>query len=362
MNSIVYQYWFLSNQEIPYTKKYKLYEYFLDAYHVYYSTEQELTDSGILNQAEIRRFLTARERADIEKDYREFTRSPFSFITVEDNGFPDRLREIADPAYGLFHTGKIPSFEKSVSIVGARRCSAYGKKMAGEISAELAKRGFTIISGMARGIDTAAHMGCLEEDGKTVAVLGSGIDVVYPPENNILYERIASTGAVLSEYPMGMNPLAENFPRRNRIVSALSSAIVVVEAREKSGSLITADLALDQGKDIYVVPGRIADTLSFGCNKLASMGAGLIYNVEKFADELLGEYGEKYIKREEKKIEIPLTSEEKMLLTHFDYYPKNLVNVASESGMDYLNCLTNSMALVRKGLLFEAFKNHFVLS
>ncbi len=359
MNEIVYQYWFLRNEDIGYGKKYKLLEYFFDSYHIYNSTKAELLNSGILKEAEIDRFIENRKQFNLSKEYEEFTHSPFSFITIENPAFPEKLRNIYDPPYGLYYVGKMPSFERCVSIVGARRCSAYGKKIANELGRELAKAGFTVISGMARGIDACGHTGCLEESGTTVAVLGSGCDVIYPADNRLLYEEIVQNGAVISEYQMGTKPLQMNFPRRNRIVSALSDIVIVVEAREKSGSLITADFALEQGKDIYVVPGRVGDSLSMGCNKLISQGAGVICSVEQFIKEITEIYGGN-IKIEEKSKKIKLTKEQNFVYNLFDYYPKSLSSVLEECDIDYLQLLAQVLSLERMGLLSEAFKNNYV--
>ncbi len=361
MSPIEYQYWFLSNEAVPYGKKYRMIEYFYDSYHIYHATESELRECRILTSDEIYQFLELRGRQDIQKEYIRFSRGPFSFITCEDDAFPDRLRNIYDPVYGVFILGKIPDLRKTVSIVGARNCTAYGKKVAFELGRVLGENGFTVISGMARGIDSHSHRGCLETDGRTIAVLGSGIDVIYPPENNVLYQQIAGRGAVISEYPIGLAPLAKNFPRRNRIVSGLSDTLIVVEAREKSGSLITADLALDQGKDIYIVPGRVGDALSKGCNRLATQGAGIIYSIEKFVEELSERYGDTPVSDSKKSNENKLTSEQKDVIKLFDYYPVSLASAHAKSNMDYLKFLEIVMGLVTTGDLVEAFRGSYIL-
>ena len=217
---------------------------------------------------------------------------------------------------------------------------------------------------MARGVDSCAHKGCLEAGGITAAVLGCGCDVIYPAENHLLYEEIAKNGVVISEYQLGASPIAMNFPRRNRIVSALSDIVVVVEAREKSGSLITADFALEQGKDIYVVPGRIGDSLSTGCNKLISQGAGVIWDVNQFIEEITDIYGkplEGSIKSLSGKRGKPVLEPELLqVYNYFDLYPKSLSTVLEESGMDYLKLLSQVLALERMGLITEAFKNNYI--
>lgn len=361
MNQIIYQHWFLNNSDLNYDKKHALLEYFYDSYHIFNASKSELLNSGLLTEKAIDKFLESKKKTDIQKDYEEFCHLPFSFITMEDSTFPEKLKNIYDCPYGLFYNGKLLDFSNCVSIVGARRCSAYGKRIALELGSALAKAGFIVISGMARGIDAYAHQGCLDGGGNTAAVLGCGCDVIYPKENRLLYEEIVSRGVVMSEYPIGTGPLAINFPRRNRIVSALSDVVIVVEARSKSGSLITADLALEQGKDIYVVPGRVGDALSEGCNQLISQGAGIITDVNKFVEELSDRYGlaGEIIQPVAKK-KIKLSADEKKIYNLIDYYPKNISTLLEESNMDYLRLLSVILALEKKELIFEAFKNNYV--
>lgn len=363
MNEIVYQHWFLSNEDISYSKKVKLIDYFYDSYNIFNASKSELLNSRMLNEKAVDKFIANREKYELYEEYEKFIHSPFSFTTVESADYPEKLKNIYDVPYGFFYIGKLPDFSKCISIVGARRCSAYGKKLSADLGMALGAEGFTVISGMARGVDSYGHKGCLDAGGTTVAVLGCGCDIIYPAENHLLYEEIAKNGAVISEYQMGTNPVAMNFPRRNRIVSALSDVVIVVEAREKSGSLITADFALEQGKDIYVVPGRIGDSLSAGCNKLISQGAGVIWDVNQFINELSQLYGApKKIsnKRSGKSIKIDLEPELLQVYNYFDLYPKSLSTVLEESGLDYLKLLSQVLALERMGLLSEPFKNNYV--
>ena len=207
----------------------------------------------------------------------------------------------------LYALGCLPDPEKkSVAIVGARSCSAYGKKEAVRFAGVLAENGVQIISGMALGVDSWAHIGALEAGGMTVAVLGSGVDVCYPPSHEELYRRILeSGGGILSEYDPGMPAMAHHFPARNRIISALADIILVVEARKKSGSLITASYALEQGKTIYAVPGRNGDPLSEGCNRLIADGAGVAWEPEILLEELGLGYSKKDPAGEKKEKAIP---------------------------------------------------------
>lgn len=197
-------------------------------------------------------------------------------ISRTDGAYPQRMRALRGMPGVLYYCGRLPEENKaSVAVVGARTCSAYGREMAQWFAGELAAAGVQIISGMARGVDGIAQKAALERGGKSFAVLGCGTDVCYPKENKELYERLLAEGGIVSEYPAGTPPLACHFPTRNRIISALSDLVLVIEAREKSGTLITVDFALEQGRDVYVLPGRISDPLSSGCNRLMRQGAGV---------------------------------------------------------------------------------------
>ncbi len=209
-------------------------------------------------------------------------------LTIKDEDYPYLLKQIYDPPSVIYIMGnkKILS-QNGIAIVGSRNCSLYGQKIAKYLSYQLAKKGIHIISGLARGIDTFSHIGTLQARGKTIAVLGSGLDVIYPPENEKLAEKIVESGGCLvSEYIVGTKPLGEHFPARNRIISGLASGVVVVEASEKSGSLITVDFALEQGKNVYAVPGNINSPNSLGTNSLIKQGAKIVTNVEDILEDL----------------------------------------------------------------------------
>ncbi|HBO97750.1 MAG TPA: DNA-protecting protein DprA [Candidatus Omnitrophica bacterium] len=208
-------------------------------------------------------------------------------LTFHDEEYPESLREIADSPVVLYVKGRLPeNLSLSIAVVGSRNASLYGNSIAGQWSARLAEAGFTIVSGMARGIDTAAHTGALKARGHTVAVLGCGLSTVYPPENEKLFAEIASGGAVISEFPMTMPPVAQNFPRRNRIISGLSMGVIVVEAAVKSGALITADFALEQGREVYAVPGKVDSPTSKGVHGLIKQGAKLVSCVEDILEDI----------------------------------------------------------------------------
>jgi DNA processing protein len=216
-------------------------------------------------------------------------------------GYPKRLSELEDAPYVLFYMGDIEVLDSmhSVSIVGSRGCTHYGMDAARIISSELAKNNIAVISGMARGIDSIAHKCCIENNGFTAAILGCGIDIIYPKENNSLFKQICKSGCVISEFLPGTPPNSYNFPKRNRIISALSDVVVIVEAGEKSGTLITASAALEQGKDIFAVPGSIFSEHSKGTNKLIKDGAYPFTSMEDIFSILKLEYAANQYQKEE---------------------------------------------------------------
>ena len=208
-------------------------------------------------------------------------------MTILDEDYPPRLKEIADAPIVLYVQGKIPQqLECALAIVGSRNPTIYGLQMAEKFARELSELGVPIISGLARGIDAAAHRGCLRASGETVGVLGCGLDIVYPRENKPLFDSIREKGCIVSEFPFGTPPLAYNFPRRNRIVSGLSLGVLVVEANLKSGALITADFALEQGHEVFALPGRIDSPLSQGPHAIIRQGAKLVISVDDILEEL----------------------------------------------------------------------------
>lgn len=247
-------------------------------------------------------------------------------ILAMEEEFPDRLREIPDSPKCIYLIGRLPKKEEpTVGIIGARNGTDYGKRVALSLARELASYGIGIISGMAYGIDSAAHKGALEGGGKTYAVLGSGADVCYPAVNQRLYEEIKERGGVISEYTPGSPPLPHHFVERNRLIAGLSDVLIVVEARERSGTFITVDRALEQGKQVFAVPGRISDALSKGCNKLLMDGAGICLSKDDilhcFSIEVKEEKeSKKFLNEEEKKVYQALNIDEK----HIDRLAKEL--------------------------------------
>jgi DNA processing protein len=214
---------------------------------------------------------------EAEKELEAAAKAQCQLLTFASDDFPPLLKQISDPPLVLYVRGEAKVLSQhAVAIVGTRRPTAYGSQVAHRLAHDLAERQLVVVSGMARGVDSAAHHGALEAKGKTVAVFGSGADVIYPRENRRLAEKIMETGAVISEFPLGTAPTPENFPIRNRIISGLSLGVMVVEAAEYSGSLITARLALEQNREVFAVPGNITSAQSFGPNHLIKQGAKLV--------------------------------------------------------------------------------------
>lgn len=231
----------------------------------------------------------ARHRMDPLSVYEQLAGQAIGVCTVDTEGYPEMLRAIYDPPYIIYYRGDISILSKfCLAVVGSRVATSYGKKQAARFARELAGEGMVVVSGMARGIDTEAHRGALEAGGKTAAVLGSGIDNIYPRENKNLYDQIVQEGVVLSEFAPGTRPEPGNFPARNRTISGLSHGVLVVEAKQRSGALITADFALEQGRDVFAIPGPINSQNSAGTNQLIKQGACLVASIE----DILREYGQ----------------------------------------------------------------------
>lgn len=224
---------------------------------------------------------------DVLGEYERMTDRGILFVTIREEAYPQKLSVVSDAPYALYYVGRLPDpGKRSVAVVGARNCSEYGRKMAGEFGDMLAQAGVQVISGMARGIDGIGQRAALDAGGYSLGVFGCGVDICYPTENRKLYERLLAEGGVCSEYPPGIEPRAVLFPPRNRIISGLCDGVLVVEAKERSGTLITVDMALEQGREVYAVPGRATDALSVGCNKLIRQGAGLVMTPQELLEEL----------------------------------------------------------------------------
>ena len=300
-----------------------------------------------------------REREPEEISHR-LARQGIHFISRQQPDFPEKLRQLPDCPAGLFFRGKLPCTDKTaVAVVGARQCSHYGRTAAGELGAALAKEGIQVISGLALGIDGTAQQAACEAGGESYGVLGCGPDICYPRENFRIYGKVLERGGILSEFPPGTPPLRLHFPMRNRIISGLADAVVVVEARERSGSLITADLALEQGRDVYAVPGRMTDVLSQGCNRMIEEGAGILTSVEGLLENL--NPGRERTK-ERIKEKLSLAPEEELVYSNLDLLPKGLEEIAAGTALPVGRLAGILVRLQLAGLVTEVSKNQYAKS
>lgn len=284
-DSLVYWVWLSSIPALGSVRGKKLLDCFGTPENIWNASRQSLLKVQELGPVLTERLLDSTLRVNAEKQIIYMDKNKIDAIPLNDANYPRLLKEIYDPPLVLFKRGKIGS-NKCIAVVGSRRASDYGLKVAKELAGELARNGINVVSGLARGIDSNAHEGALEASGITTAVLGCGVDVVYPPENKRLYDKISSQWAIVSEYLPGFPPLPGNFPARNRIISGLSSGVVVIEANEKSGSLITANFALEQGRDVFSVPGNLGNINSKGTNKLIREGAKIVTCAEDILEEI----------------------------------------------------------------------------
>lgn len=360
-----YEYWFANIIQLSDEKKRKLRTQFQSGERIFNIEERELCSVEFLNDKDRNTIKTAvKNSGDIKKEYADFLAREIAFIPYFKKEYPKRLQEIETPPYALYVKGKLPDNESpSVGIVGARNCTPYGRQMAVLFSEELAKEGVQIISGMARGVDGAGQRGALNVGGRSYGVLGCGVDVCYPKENKGLYADLPGAGGILSEFPIGAPPLREHFPARNRIISGLSDAILVMEAKERSGSLITADIALDQGKDVYALPGPVTSALSAGCNYLIKQGAGILLSPEDLLNDLKITTSKEdgHIRKKTDKTEKVLETTENMLYSCLDLYPKSLNTLVQETKLAPAEVLDKLISLELKGYIQEISKNYYIL-
>ncbi|NQS99519.1 MAG: DNA-protecting protein DprA [Candidatus Omnitrophica bacterium] len=278
-------------------------------------------------------------------------------LSIRDKDYPTNLKYIFDPPQTLYIKGRmIPEDNIAIAIVGSRRASSYGLKNAQDLSFQLASKGITIISGLARGVDSAAHRAALQAGGRTIAVLGSGLNKLYPSENKELSEQVAKAGAVISEFPMETPPYRQNFPRRNRIISGLSLGVVVVEAARKSGALITANLGLEQGREIFAFPGKIDSLTSCGTHGLIKEGAKLVESSEDVIEEL---EALKFLQinqpesRTKTEVELDLPEEEKHIYVCLGCEPLHIDQIIQRSNFSYGKLLTSLLRLQHRRLVKE---------
>ena len=261
----MYRYWLANIPGMTPSKYEFIYRNCSCAEELYMLSDRAIEKMTGLSQKDAQSIILSRKNWNLQQKWQELMESGAGFVSWEDDAYPEKLKIIAHAPYALYYVGKLPDeSRKRVAIVGARGRSAYGSQVAGKLAKRLAEAKVDVISGMALGIDTDSHFGALDGKGDTYAVLGCGVDVCYPKSNQRLYEKITMCGGILSEYALHTPPLPAYFPQRNRIIAGLADYTVVIEARLKSGSLITADYAMEQGREVYALPGRITDELSQG--------------------------------------------------------------------------------------------------
>lgn len=337
----------------------KLYEYFQGFEAIYNIEDMKLEQSGILKTDQREALFKWRGHfSECQREYDQMRKMGIDFVAFMDEKYPQRLLEIYDYPMGLFVKGRLPEQKApAVAIVGARGCSAYGEGLAEEFARALAARQVQVISGMALGIDGAAHRGALKAGGNTFGVLGCGVDICYPPSNYPLYEAMSRQGGILSEFPCKTNPRANHFPMRNRIISGMSDAVLVVEAKTRSGSLITAELGLEQGREVFAVPGRITDHLSSGCNLLIQQGAHMAISPNDIL-EYLGVKCQKELILHEKNIN-GLAKKEKMVYSCLDFKPRHLDDIMEGCGLGVGECINILLELELGGYVFRSGSHYY---
>lgn len=325
-----------------------LLETFGDLTTAWYATPENLEKAG-LGPKLIRNIIAVRTQISLDEVGKRLKNLEIKYVTWDDPEYPKRILETNQPPPVLFFRGNLLSDDDwAVAVVGTRKATSYGKQVTTEMTEILAKSGVTIVSGLARGIDTVSHISALNAGGRTIAVLGSGIDQIYPPENSKLVEKIVSNGAIISDYPPGTPPDSANFPPRNRIISALSRAVIVVEAGENSGALITAAFAAEQGREVFSVPGGIYAPQSKGTNRLIQQGARLLVKATDVLEVLnltqIGEY-------KNARSTLPSDPTEAKLFTLLTQEPKNVDEIKQQADLPIDQIMATLTLMELKGFV-----------
>ena len=306
-----------------------------------------------------------RERDWAGRELERAERFGARFLTVDDVDYPPRLKDLPQPPIGLYVKGRLDVAAPSAAIVGTRHCSPYGRSVAEGLGRALARSGFLVVSGGARGIDASGHRGALEAGGGTTAVFGTGVDCVYPAEHRDLFHRIAETGALISEYPMGASGDPWRFPERNRIIVGMAGRVVVVESPEDGGAMITARLAMDIGREVWCVPGRITETVCRGTNRLLRDGAQALVDVEEFVQCISGHYGQLVLDLEDAppRPAPELSVDEKIVLGLLQRQGNRTMDeLLAESGLDFATLQTCMLTLSANGLAVASGPGRFSAS
>ena len=335
----------------------RILERFGDAESAWRATPADLAGAG-LSLKMIERLVAVREKVDLSLIWDQLHSKGIQVLTWMDDAYPQRLKEIEQPPPVLYIRGELsPEDTWAVAIVGTRRVTPYGRQITEEISNHLAVNGVTIVSGLARGVDAIAHNAAVRAGGRTLAVLGSGVDRIYPPENRALAEKIMEHGAVLSDYVPGTPPESSNFPPRNRIISGLSMAVVVIEAGETSGALITAEFAAEQGREIFAVPGNILAPQSKGTNKLIQRGALPLLSASDIMQALdLTRVGQHKAARKV----LPADEVEAKLLETMGEEPLHVDEIRNQTGLPVEKVSATLVMMELKGMVRQVGNMHYV--
>ncbi len=324
----------------------------------WFATELQLQKIGF-DQRAILSLRESRSQLDLDKCLAQLEATGIVLLTWDSPEYPPYLREIPNAPPVLYQQGKLLAEDHlAVAIVGTRRLTSYGRQVTRDLVVGLVQNGVTIVSGLARGIDAVAHKTALEAGGRTIAVLGSGLDSIYPPEHRTLAQQIAGQGVVFSEYGLGVQPEARNFPPRNRIISGLSLGLIVVEAGEESGALISANFALEQNREVFAVPGNINSPVSKGCNRLIQQGAKLVMGVEDVLDELnLKAVAEQVAVQ----LALPETAEEAALLSYLSAQPTHVDELGRVTGLPS-SMISSTLTLMElKGMVRQVGGMNYVI-
>ena len=333
---------------------------------ILYASESDLTAVSGIDSITAKKIKNVRVNSFAKDQLTKTREYDARLITFWDEQYPEQLKEIYDPPAYLFVRGRLEKSDKfSLAIVGTRRPSNYGKLAVERLATELARKGLTIISGLAYGVDALAHTYALQGGTRTMAVLGSGVDKIYPNENRALAKRIIANGAILSEFPMGTDPDRNNFPRRNRIICGLSLGTLVIEAGVKSGALITAAMALEQNREVFAVPGNIDSPNSFGTNELIKQGAKIVTSCDDILDELAPQLGEFLRKRgggpsNETVDESLLGENEAKILSLLTHEPQHIDDLARAAGQTTSQLLFALLSLELKNMIKQHAGKYFV--
>ena len=339
----------------------QLYGYFHDGEKIWTATREMLEQSNCLGSKTLSELIEFRQKISIDKLTEQLKHYKIKVCIEIDEEYPKLLKEIYDPPFILYYQGQLPKEEICIGIVGSRTPTNYGKQIAENMAEELAKFNFVIVSGAAKGIDTKAHTGALKK-GKTIAVLGCGLDIIYPKENKQLLEAIAQNGAVISEYPLNTLPKPGNFPARNRIITGLSKGILVVEAAKKSGSLITAEFALSEGRDVFAIPGNIYSQKSEGCHSLIKQGAKLVTRANDIVEEYNFVTNQQSISKETQiELGFSMTAEEQLIYDNLSFTePKCIDEIIYKLRINVSNISFILLQMKLKGLVKETSPNFYI--